>query len=115
MAEYHNILTQVQVRGPAEMGLDEKGLVAKREVLSRVLSILGYVGNAQLGPIHLGMFGTIAFFLGTAWFFLTGIGMLQSVDWSWQALWRDLWWISLDPPGRNMALAFHLFGKAVCT
>ena len=31
MAEYHNILTQVQVRGPAEMGLDEKGLVAERE------------------------------------------------------------------------------------
>ena len=29
MAEYHNILTQVQVRGPAEMGLDERGLVAK--------------------------------------------------------------------------------------
>ena len=35
MAEYHNILTQVQVRGPAEMGLDERGIVAKREVLSR--------------------------------------------------------------------------------
>ena len=29
MAEYHNILTQVQVRGPAEMGLDERGLAAR--------------------------------------------------------------------------------------
>ena len=28
MAEYQNILTQVQVRGPAEMGLDEKGVLA---------------------------------------------------------------------------------------
>ena len=35
MAEYHNILTQVQVRGPAEMGLDERGIVAKREVSSQ--------------------------------------------------------------------------------
>ena len=51
MAEYHNILTQVQVRGPAEMGLDERGLVAKeRGVEPRFSSILGYVGNAQLGP-----------------------------------------------------------------
>ena len=107
MAEYHNILTQVQVRGPAEMGLDERGLAAReRGVEPRFSSILGYVGNAQLGPVHLGMFGTVAFFLGTAWFFLTGIGMLQSVDWSWQALWRDLWWISLDPPGEEYGLGF---------
>ena len=42
MAEYHNILTQVQVRGPAEMGLDERGLVAKeRGVEPRFSSILG--------------------------------------------------------------------------
>ena len=107
MAEYHNILTQVQVRGPAEMGLDERGIVAQeRGVEPRFSSILGYIGNAQLGPIHLGMFGTIALFLGTAWFFLTGVGMLQSVDWSWQALWRDLWWISLDPPGEEYGLGF---------
>ena len=54
MAEYHNILTQVQVRGPAEMGLDERGIVAKeRGVEPRFSSILGYIGNAQLGPIHL--------------------------------------------------------------
>jgi hypothetical protein len=58
MAEYQNILTQVQVRGPAEMGLDEKGvLAAERGVEPRFMSILGYVGNAQIGPLHLGMFG----------------------------------------------------------
>ena len=40
MAEYHNILTQVQVRGPAEMGLDERGIVAKeRGVEPRFSSI----------------------------------------------------------------------------
>ena len=33
-------------------------------------------------------------------------GLLQSVDWSWQALWRDLWWISLDPPGEEYGLGF---------
>ena len=42
MAEYHNILTQVQVRGPAEMGLDERGIVAKeRGVEPRFSSLLG--------------------------------------------------------------------------
>ena len=35
MAEYHNILTQVQVRGPAEMGLDEKGLAARERGWNR--------------------------------------------------------------------------------
>ena len=24
-------------------------------------SLLGYIGNAQLGPVHLGMFGTVFF------------------------------------------------------
>ena len=47
MAEYHNILTQVQVRGPAEMGLDERGLAAReRGVEPRFSSLLGYIGNA---------------------------------------------------------------------
>jgi photosynthetic reaction center M subunit len=102
MAEYQNILTQVQVRGPAEMGLDEKGnLASERGVTPRFTSILGYVGNAQIGPLHLGMFGTIALFLGATWFFLVGIGMLESVNWSWQTLWRELWWISLDPPSAD--------------
>ena len=63
------------------MGLDEKGVLAsERGVEPRFMSILGYVGNAQLGPLHLGMFGTVALFLGSTWFFLVGIGMLQSVE-----------------------------------
>ena len=112
MAEYQNILTQVQVRGPAEMGLDEKGvLAAERGVEPRFMSILGYVGNAQIGPLHLGMFGTIALFLGATWFFLVGIGMLQSVGWSWQALWTNLWWISLDPPRRRWLRNASLMGR----
>ena len=53
MAEYHNILTQVQVRGPAEMGLDERGIVAKERGVEPRFSSYWVIGNAQLGPIHL--------------------------------------------------------------
>ena len=50
MAEYHNILTQVQVRGPAEMGLDERGIVAKeRGVEPRFSSLLGVCWKCPAG------------------------------------------------------------------
>ena len=59
MAEYQNIFTQVQVKGPPEMGMDEVGnLSSERTKSTRNNTWLGYIGTAQLGPIHLGMFGT---------------------------------------------------------
>ena len=52
MAEYQNIFTQVQVRGPAELGLDPNGtLQAERGLTPRFSNLLGWMGNAQLGPI----------------------------------------------------------------
>jgi photosynthetic reaction center M subunit len=70
MAEYQNIFNQVQVSGPAELGVDETGLLAKeRTKATGNYPFLGILGNAQLGPIHLGMFGVISLYLGLVWFF----------------------------------------------
>ena len=64
MAEYQNIFTQVQVKGPPEMGMDETGnLSSERTKSTRNNTWLGYIGNAQLGPIHLGMFGVLSIYI----------------------------------------------------
>ena len=53
MAEYQNIFTQVQVKGPPELGIDERGvLTAERTDATRNNTLVGRLGNAQLGPIH---------------------------------------------------------------
>ena len=55
MAEYQNIFTQVQVKGPPEMGMDETGeLSSERTKTTRNNTWLGYLGNAQLGPHSFG-------------------------------------------------------------
>ena len=83
MAEYQNIFTQVQVRGPAEIGLDPKGVLAsERGGTPRFSNILGWMGNAQLGPIHLGMFGVISAYMFAVWFLLVGFNMLGQVDYN---------------------------------
>ena len=60
MAEYQNIFTQVQVAGPPEMGMAGNGKPAEeRTTNARMSKLLGWFGNAQLGPVHLGPFGVV--------------------------------------------------------
>jgi photosynthetic reaction center M subunit len=54
MANYQNIFAQVQVQGPAEMGVVEAGVDLKDRTSGTSFSTLfGWLGNAQLGPIYL--------------------------------------------------------------
>ena len=99
MAEYQNIFTQVQVKGPPELGIDERGvLTAERTDATRNNTLVGRLGNAQLGPIHLGMFGVVSIYLFAVWFMIVGFGMLQSVDYNFAEFFQRLFWLSLDPP-----------------
>ena len=107
MAEYQNIFTQVQVKGPPEMGMDETGeLSSERTKTTRNNTWLGYLGNAQLGPIHLGMFGVVSIYLFFVWFFLVGFGMLQQVNFDFALFIRTLFWLSLNPPPEEYGLSF---------
>ena len=48
MVEYQNIFTQVQVKGPPELGVDERGILASERTQStRNNTWLGRLGNAQ--------------------------------------------------------------------
>ena len=91
MAEYQNIFTQVQVRGPAEVGLDPNGVLqSERGGTPRFSNLLGWMGNAQLGPIHLGMFGVVSVYMFAVWFLLVGFNMLGQVDYNFYEFLKSL-------------------------
>ena len=106
MAEYQNIFTQVQVRGPAEVGLDPKGILeAERGGTPRFSNLLGWMGNAQLGPIHLGMFGVISAYLFAVWFLLVGFNMLGQVDYNFFEFIKQGFWLAMEPPSEEYGLS----------
>ena len=83
MIEYQNIFTQVQVRGPAEMGMDnENNMSSERVGNPRFSNLIGWLGNAQLGPVYLGWTGVISLATGLLWFNIVGLNMLAQVGWS---------------------------------
>jgi len=107
MAEYQNIFTQVQVQGPAEMGVDPAGLLQRERTNGASFSKLaGIFGNAQLGPIYLGTFGVISLATGFAWFFIIGMNFWAQVDYSPALFMRELFWLSLEPPAAEYGLGF---------
>jgi photosynthetic reaction center M subunit len=105
--EYQNIFTQVQVQGPPEMGVDPEGLLARERTAKASFSkLFGLFGNAQLGPIYLGTFGTISVATGVLWFFIVGMNFWWQVDYSPALFLRELFWLALEPPSPEYGLGF---------
>ena len=103
--EYQNIFTQVQVQGPPEMGMDPTGDIASERTSKAGFSKLaGILGNAQLGPLHLGMFGVVSLATGLLWFFIVGLNFWAQADYSPAVFMRDLFWFSLEPPSEEYGL-----------
>jgi photosynthetic reaction center M subunit len=105
--EYQNIFTQVQVQGEPEMGMDmgENILGGERTKSASFSTLIGWFGNAQLGPIYLGWAGLISLATGLAWFNIVGFNMLAQVDWSIPQFIRQLFWLALEPPGPEHGLS----------
>ena len=78
MAEYQNIFTQVQVRAAPEMGMVEGVELENRTKSASFSTLLGWFGNAQLGPIYLGTLGVISLATGLIWFVMVGDVVLGS-------------------------------------
>lgn len=108
MIGYQNIFTQVQVRGPAELGVALPKHDWSRDGKPFFVWLAGKLGNAQIGPIYLGTFGLISLLTGFAWFEIVGFNMWASVNWDVVQFVRQLFWLSLDPPDAKYALSLFI-------
>jgi photosynthetic reaction center M subunit len=105
MAEYQNIFTQVQVTAAPEMGMVEGVDLSNRGKGASFSTLLGWFGNAQLGPIYLGAFGVISLATGLVWFTMVGAWFWDQAGYNPAVFLRDLFWLSLDPPAPEYGLS----------
>lgn len=103
MAEYQNIFTQIQVRGPIEAGVHLPDPNEQRVGTGFHNWLAGWFGNAQIGPFYLGLLGSISIITGTVAFVIIGLNMLASVGWDPVQFIRQLFWLALEPPGPEYA------------
>ncbi|MBX9813220.1 MAG: photosynthetic reaction center subunit M [Proteobacteria bacterium SG_bin5] len=104
MATYQNIFTQVQIRGPAEFGPPATDGSEPRTGTPFYNHWIGKLGNAQIGPIHLGYLGSAALVFGTLAFVIIGLNMWASVNWNPIQFVRQLFWLALEPPAPQYGL-----------
>lgn len=106
MAEYQNIFTQVQVRAEPEMGMVEGVELFNRTKTAGFSSLMGWLGNAQLGPVYLGTMGVISLAAGAIWFMTVGAWFWYQAGLNPAVFLRDLFWFSLEPPAEEYGLGF---------
>ncbi len=105
MAEYQNIFTQVQVRGPAEYGVALPAGRDDRIGTPFFSSLMGWIGNAQIGPIYLGYLGVASLICGFIAIEIIGLNMWASVGWDPIQFVRQLFWLALEPPKAEYGLS----------
>jgi photosynthetic reaction center M subunit len=104
MAQYQNLFTRVQATGPGHVGVDLPQVDEARTGKPIQWNLLGWFGNAQLGPIYLGRLGVASLILGTLSINIMGFNMLASVNWSPVQFIRQLPWLALEPPAPSYGL-----------
>ena len=104
MAEYQNFFTQVQVSASPEMGMVEGVDVGARTKGASFSTLMGWIGNAQLGPIYLGTAGGVSIAAGLIWFEIIGFWFWRQAGYDPAVFLRDLFWLSLEPPAPEWGL-----------
>ncbi len=104
MAAYQNIFTQVQVRSHPEAGAPTNEVDDWRIGTPFFSYWIGKIGNAQIGPMHLGWTGIISLLSGFLAFEIIGLNMLASVDWNPIRFIGELPWLALNPPSIEQGL-----------
>ncbi|MFL0692009.1 MAG: photosynthetic reaction center subunit M [Agrobacterium tumefaciens] len=104
LAQYQNIITPIQVSGPAEEGMPLPAGDSPRTGKPFFVRLFGIIGNAQIGPIYLGWLGTLSLVFGFIAFEIIGLNMLASVGWDPIQFVRQLFWLGLEPPPAQYGL-----------
>ena len=106
MPEYQNIFTRLQVRGPIYSGVPLSREHNNRQARTGINHFFGMLGDAQIGPIYLGMTGLLSIICGVIAFEIIGLVMLDSVNWNLSQFIRQLPWLALEPPSPAYGLRF---------
>jgi photosynthetic reaction center M subunit len=105
MPEYQNIFTRVQVAGPTDYGPDlPRGNFPRLGTPTRN-SLIGRIGNSQIGPIYLGWYGVLSLVFGFIAIEIIGLNMAASVNWDPVEFVRQLPWLALEPPPPSYGLS----------
>lgn len=104
MAQYQNIFTQVQVRGPFEAGVHLPAGDSPRTGKERFNYWMGKIGDAQVGPIYLGTLGFWSLVCGIIAIEIIGLNMWASVNWDPVRFVREIAYLSLEPPKKEYGL-----------
>ncbi|MEM8958610.1 MAG: photosynthetic reaction center subunit M [Pseudomonadota bacterium] len=112
-AENQNLVTQVQVQGVPEMGMAEDVDLEERAGKPGYSTWIGWLGNAQLGPIYLGGLGVVSLATGLIWFFIVGISYWDQAGYNPAVFLRDLFYFSLEPPGPEYGLGIPPLGEGL--
>ena len=107
MAEYQNLFTRVVIDAPPDTGvvLPAGNSPRFRGGRTRFSKLAGRIGDAQVGPLYLGWFGTASILCGFVAFEVIGLNMWASVGWDPVQFIRLLFWLSLDPPSPAYGLS----------
>ncbi|MEZ5788337.1 MAG: photosynthetic reaction center subunit M [Xanthobacteraceae bacterium] len=106
MAEYQNIFTTTQIRGPAYAGVPLEASEGPRIGKGTFSYWYGKIGDAQLGPLYLGFTGTASLVFGIIAIEIIGLNMWASVNWDPVQFVRQLPWLALEPPPPSYGLSF---------
>jgi photosynthetic reaction center M subunit len=104
MARYYNFFTQVQVRAKPDMGIALPEGSFNRLINPFFVGLFGTFGNAQIGPIYLGVLGMASLACGFIAIEIIGLNMWASVGWDPVKFIVHLPWLSLKPPGPQYGL-----------
>jgi photosynthetic reaction center M subunit len=105
MAEYLNIFTTVQVRAPAYPGVPHTE--GQRDRVGKPIFNywLGKIGDAQIGPLYLGMSGVFSVIFGFIALLIMGFNQAASVNWSPIKFLQQFFWLALEPPAPEYGLS----------
>ncbi|MEL7489164.1 MAG: photosynthetic reaction center subunit M [Pseudomonadota bacterium] len=106
MVDYQNILTQTQVRGHYDPGVEQPKEDWTRDHLRQFSYWMGKIGDAQIGPVYLGWTGVASLLFGFAAIEIIGLNMWASVNWDIVRFAGQLPWLALYPPPPEQGLNF---------
>ena len=106
MARYHTLYNIIEVRGPDDLGLGQDHAHPRDKPLLAQFSLLGRIGELQVGPIVLGWDGLLSLAFGFIAIEVIGLNMWASVDWNVIRFIKLLPFLALEPPAPKYGLSF---------